>query len=148
MTQGNEIQKKLLIQAPLHVVKETILNTEDYPSFIGPIRKSYVHEKGVGFSDVLFHVRIITFPIQYRLETKIEDPLNISFIQTTGYFEEWKGRWILKDLGSDTLLEYHSTFKFPPFALPKLVQGCQESFFPDMIHFFKFEIEKRAKKAA
>ena len=143
-----KINKELPISAPLDLIKDIILDTRNYPSFINSIHKSYTHEQGPGFSDTLFYAKILMFPIQFRVLTKEGGPAHISFVQTSGYFLKLEGSWDLEEQEEEVLLKYHVAVKFPHGALPKVAKACQEVFFPEMIDLFKFEIEKRIKIAA
>ncbi|MEE2744825.1 MAG: SRPBCC family protein [Bdellovibrionota bacterium] len=148
MMQEIKITKEIPVSAPLGLIKNIILDTRNYPSFINSIHKSYIHEEGENFSDALFYAKILMFPIQFRILTKEEGASQISFVQTSGYFVKLEGTWDLEEQGDKVLLKYSAAIRFPPGALPKVVKACQEVFFPEMIDLFKFEIEQRIKIAA
>ena len=148
MTQDIKLEKETSITAPLELIKDIILDTGSYPSFINSIHKSHIHEKGPNYSDALFYAKVLMFPIQFRVLTKEESPSRISFVQTSGYFVKLEGSWDLQEQGDEVLLKYNAAVRFPPGALPKVVKACQEVFFPEMIDLFKFEIEQRTKIAA
>ena len=142
------IQKEAEIQASIDLVKNTILDTENYPSFLDSFRKSYVHESEDHYSDVLFHAKVLMFPIQFRIHTQIEGDSTIRFHQISGYFEMLEGTWTLESKNAVTLLKFDAKFKMPPRALPTVVKACKEHFFPELIHFFQHEIQKRIKASA
>ena len=148
MTQDIKLEKETSITAPLELIKEIILDTKNYPSFINSIHKSHIHEKGINYSDTLFYAKVLMFPIQFRVLTKEEGPSRISFVQTSGYFVKLEGTWDLQEQGNEVLLKYNAAIRFPPGALPKVVKASQEVFFPEMINLFKLEIEQRIKIAA
>ena len=146
--QDTKIEKETSITAPLELIKDIILDTKNYPSFINSIHKSHIHERGANYSDALFYAKVLMFPIQFRVLTKEEGPSRISFVQTSGYFVKLEGAWDLQEQDDKVLLKYNAAVRFPPGALPKVVKACQEIFFPEMIDLFKFEIEQRIKIAA
>ncbi|MEC8625093.1 MAG: SRPBCC family protein [Bdellovibrionota bacterium] len=148
MTEEIRIQKETQIQAPSRLIRDTILDTENYPSFLDSIRKSYVHESEEGFSDVLFHAKVLMFPIQFRMHTQLEDESVIHFHQISGYFEKLEGTWTLEDEGKLTNLKFDATFKMPPGAIPTLIKACKDHFFPEIIDFFQNEIQKRIRASA
>ena len=88
MMEEIKIQKEVQIQAPIKLIKDTILDTANYPNFLDSFRKSYVHEFEEGYSDVLFHAKVLMFPIQFRIHTQIEGDSVIRFHQVSGYFEK------------------------------------------------------------
>ena len=148
MTEQIRIQKEVQIQAPAKLVKDTILDTENYPSFLDPFRKSYVHESEEAYSDVLFHAKVLMFPIQFRMHTQIESDSVIRFHQISGYFEKLEGTWTLEGKGQLTNLKFDANFKMPPRAIPTLIKACKDHFFPELIVFFQNEIQKRIKASA
>ena len=148
MTEEIRIQKEIQIQAPSRLIRDTILDTENYPSFLDSFRKSYVHESEEGFSDVLFHAKVLMFPIQFRMHTQLEGESVIHFHQISGYFEKLEGTWTLEDKGKLTNLKFDATFKMPPGAIPTLIKACKDHFFPEIIDFFQNEIQKRIRASA
>ena len=148
MIEEISIQKEVQIQAPSRLVRDTILDTENYPNFLDPFRNCYVHESGEDYSDVLFHAKVLMFPIQFRIHTQLEGDSVISFHQISGYFEKLEGTWTLEDEGKLTNLKFDAKFKMPPRALPTLIKACKDHFFPEIIHFFQSEIQKRIEASA
>tara|TARA_Y100001970_G_C14140381_1_gene806759 strand:+ start:834 stop:1298 length:465 start_codon:yes stop_codon:yes gene_type:complete len=148
MMEEIKIQKEVQIQAPIKLIKDTILDTANYPNFLDSFRKSYVHEFEEDYSDVLFHAKVLMFPIQFRIHTQIEGDSVIRFHQVSGYFEKLEGTWTLEDKGKLTLLKFDANFKMPPRAISTLSKACKEHFFPELIEFFQNEIHKRIKASA
>ena len=148
MTREIRILKETELKAPIELVRNIILDTENYPSFLNSFRKSYVHESEDNYSDVLFHAKVLMFPIQFRIHTQVEGELTIRFHQISGYFEKLEGTWTFESRGPLTLLKFNATFKMPPRALPTLSKACEDHFFPEFIQFFQSEIQKRMKAAA
>jgi len=148
MMEEIRIKKEVKIQAPIKLIKDTILDTENYPSFLDSFRKSYVHESEESYSDVLFHAKVLMFPIQFRIHTQLEGDSVIRFHQISGYFEKLEGTWTLEDKGQSTLLKFDASFKMPPRAIQTLIKACKDHFFPELIEFFQSEIQKRIKASA
>ena len=148
MMEEIRVQKETEIKASIELIEEIILDTESYPSFLNSFRKSYVHEREETYSDVLFHAKVLMFPIQFRIHTELQGKSSIRFHQVSGYFEKLEGEWTFEKKGTLTLLKFNALFKMPPRALPTLSKACKDHFFPEFIHFFQSEIHKRMKASA
>ena len=119
-----EVRVSAIIRRSKGLVRETLMRVDEFPKFLKDLRAVSIVTSDGGKIISDWKIDIEGTPIEWRQESAFDerDRDAIVFKMIEGDYEEYEGRWYLKELSKDaTLVELYAEFKWGVPGLERFV---------------------------
>ena len=135
------------INAPMKVVRDTILDFAAYPSFLPDVLAAEPRPRGPDEWEVAFEVHLVR-DLRYTLRLRCPSPELVRWELVEGAFLVNRGGWSLEALGpQSTRATYEVDVQMAIFVPGNIFRTLVERSLPDTLSRFKAEAERRAALA-
>jgi uncharacterized membrane protein len=132
------------IDAPLDLVRATILDFAAYPDFLPDVLSAEPRALGLDAWEVAFEVHLVR-DLRYTLRLRSPEPTQVRWELVEGAFLVNQGGWTLEALSSSrTRATYEVDVQMAIFVPGNIFRTLVERSLPDTLARFKAEAERRA----
>lgn len=132
------------IDAPLAIVRATVLDFAAYPSFLPDVLSAEPRARGLDDWEVAFEVHLVR-DLRYTLRLRCPSPAEVRWELVEGAFVVNQGGWTFEALGpARTRATYEVDVQMNIFVPGNIFRTLVERSLPDTLARFKAEAERRA----